>query len=62
MLFAHNYSLHPLGGVLVKFINSSPIVKGNSISAYFKISGSVSSVMCCLNPKPQSGNKCIQCE
>ena len=45
-----------------KFINNSPVVKGDSITAYFNISGSVSSVVCCHNPAPESGNKCTECE
>ena len=50
-----------LEGVLITFINDTPAVKSYSISADFKLSGSVSNVVCCLNPKPQSGNKCVQC-
>lgn len=50
------------GGVLISFINNSPVVQGSSVTAEFKISGFTTSVVCCLNPKPQSGNKCVQCK
>ena len=50
------------GEVSVNFVNDSPLVQGSSITAEFKASGSTTSIVCCLNPKPQSGNKCVQCK
>lgn len=44
------------------FVNDTPSVQGTSIFAEFQIGGSVTGVVCCLNPKPNSGNKCVQCK
>ena len=50
------------GGTSIDFVNETPSVQGTSIVAEFQISGSVTTVVCCLNPKPNSGNKCVQCK
>ena len=55
------HTLFCTGGWSITFVGNTPSVDESSIEVKFSVSGSINVVMCCLLPKPQSGNNCVKC-